>query len=217
MAGRILIAALVALAGACGNEPPSPTPDGGVSELMPLRVGNRWEYRVTSSGGTVSQKIQSVTGTVAIGDVAAFRLLTERAGERETESVQGVVGGVLVRFSETGYRAGTTIERLRYEPPAVRIDSNHVRAGEQYQTQHKKITLDAGGNVLSSVDVFHTFTVEADAETVDVPAGRFTAVRVRRESSDSSVKTYWYAPGLGKVKETGGQTEELSKMTPGGS
>ena len=29
------------------------------------------------------------------------------------------------------------------------------------------------------------------------------------KAGGSNLKTYWYVPGVGKVKETGGQTEEL--------
>jgi hypothetical protein len=29
------------------------------------------------------------------------------------------------------------------------------------------------------------------------------------KSTATGSKTYWYVPGVGKVKETGGQTEEL--------
>ena len=34
-----------------------------------------------------------------------------------------------------------------------------------------------------------------------MPAGTFSCVRVRRVDDDNGVKTYWYAAGVGKVKE----------------
>jgi hypothetical protein len=49
---------------------------------------------------------------------------------------------------------------------------------------------------------------------VAVPAGTFCALRVRRVTSTTlggSDKTYWFARGVGKVKEEGGnQREELT-------
>jgi hypothetical protein len=52
-------------------------------------------------------------------------------------------------------------------------------------------------------------------EPVTVPAGTFNCLRVRRRASqqDGSDKTYWFAKGVGKVKEVGGQTEELTSVT----
>jgi hypothetical protein len=44
-----------------------------------------------------------------------------------------------------------------------------------------------------------------------VPAGTFDAVLLRKVSNASSEKNYWYARGVGKVKETGAQTEELTE------
>jgi hypothetical protein len=48
---------------------------------------------------------------------------------------------------------------------------------------------------------------------VTVPAGTFTTVHVQRVSGSGSTKQkdYWFAKGVGKVKETGGgqQNEEL--------
>ena len=35
------------------------------------------------------------------------------------------------------------------------------------------------------------------------------AATVFQKAGGDSVKTYWYAPGVGKIKEAGSQTEEL--------
>ena len=37
----------------------------------------------------------------------------------------------------------------------------------------------------------------------------FRAVRVRRDTAGGPSKTFWYVAGVGKVREVGGQTEEL--------
>jgi hypothetical protein len=44
---------------------------------------------------------------------------------------------------------------------------------------------------------------------VTVPAGTFTAIYLQKASGGGTTKTYWYVPGVGKVKEDGGQLEEL--------
>ena len=51
---------------------------------------------------------------------------------------------------------------------------------------------------------------------VTVPAGTFSTIRLRRQvlvgagGGEGADKTFWFAEGIGKIKETGGQTEELS-------
>jgi len=45
-------------------------------------------------------------------------------------------------------------------------------------------------------------------EAVDVPKGHF-AHAVHLQKTGGSTKEYWYVRGVGKVRETGGQTEEL--------
>jgi hypothetical protein len=52
-------------------------------------------------------------------------------------------------------------------------------------------------------------------ESVTVPAGTFEALVLRKVSGASdgaNEKHYWYVPGVGKVKETGSQTEELTEF-----
>ena len=51
--------------------------------------------------------------------------------------------------------------------------------------------------------------MRAVGESVTVPAGTFTDTVVLEKIGGSVLKTYWFARGVGKVKETGGQTEEL--------
>jgi len=46
-------------------------------------------------------------------------------------------------------------------------------------------------------------------QTVTVPAGTFDNAIVLARTSDGSEKFYWFVAGVGKVKEEGGQTEEL--------
>ena len=57
-------------------------------------------------------------------------------------------------------------------------------------------------------------------EMVDVPAGRFRAIKIERaESTDGmalGTTTYWYSPGLGCIKVTGRSPDRaLKSFTPG--
>jgi hypothetical protein len=64
----------------------------------------------------------------------------------------------------------------------------------------------------------HQFDVEAVGEEVTVPAGTFTAVRIRRSDPvDGSYRQYWYVQGTGKVRELedNGDSEELASFGGG--
>jgi hypothetical protein len=195
---------------ACGGEgavDPAPS-------LFPLAVGRRWVYRVTERDGAVEEKVQTVTGTTSEGGALAYRLVTARGGD-ETRSVQRVdEGGRLVRLREEVLEGGAVIERLRFVPAALRLDLVRTAQGISYDSAHVEERLDAGGAVVGTVSKALRFEVEAVDERVVVPAGEFRALRLRREGESGVVKTFWYAFGVGKVKESGGQTEELVRVEP---
>ena len=48
-----------------------------------------------------------------------------------------------------------------------------------------------------------------------VPAGTFTCLHLHKVGTDDSTaqKDYWFARGVGKIKESGGQTEELASYS----
>jgi hypothetical protein len=52
------------------------------------------------------------------------------------------------------------------------------------------------------------WSVVAESELVTVPAGQFAAL-VLMKGDAATGKKYWYVRDVGKVKETGAQTEEL--------
>ncbi len=192
---------------ACGGDPPVVPPANPA--LIPMGLGHHWTYRVTSSDGQVTVKEQTVTGTVASSRGTAFVVLTEKRNSKGTRAVQVVEEGRLLRLSEETLE-GTLVEaRLQFEPYDLRIDSSKINLGDTYEDAHQENVLDASGNILETLPIRQVFTVEATGELVSVPAGTFECVKIRRKDEDGGEKLFWYAPGLGKVKEAGGQTEEL--------
>ncbi len=206
----------LALLVACGSETTNPGTDAGVSlPLLPIAVGNTWTYRVVE-GSEVSTKTQTVVEATTFEGKPGYLLETRKGLIREVQSIQAEVDGVLVRYEEKNFKNGELNEWDRYEPSMVRIDSNQLTEGLVYQTEHVKVSIDPDTAIeVSRVTVQNRFTVEETADLVEVPAGRFTAIRVKRQDLADlgrGFKTYWYVPGLGKVKETGGQTEELQSV-----
>jgi hypothetical protein len=195
------------LAAACGTE--APMPPGETKSLFPISVGNRWTYVVDS--GAKPEKTQSVTGTIAVDGRAAYVLETLAGDFKRVVSHQALDGDKLVRAREKTYNGNFLIEDLRFTPWALRVDLGATELGATYQSVHTEEVLDANGEVVPpTIMKTQTFFVEAVDDTINVPAGMFRCVRVRRDTTGGPSKTFWFAPGVGKVRETGGQTEDLS-------
>lgn len=197
---------------ACGTaEPPVPADP---KSLFPVAVGNRWEFVVSEAGSPDSLKVQSITGTAGSG----FNFETQR-GAAKTVSVQRLDGTKLVRVSEVSYDGPTVVERLTFTPPALRVETANPKLGDTYETDHTENHVDEDGNVIGlGARKLESFIVEAIDEAITVPAGTFVCVRLRRTTVGGASKTFWYAPGIGKIREVGGQTESLkshSLVDPG--
>jgi hypothetical protein len=192
--------AFLALAAACGTEPPTAMT---TETIFPIAVGNRWEYRLQDTDGEIGTKIQTVTSTTEGG----FVFKTVR-GDRETYSVQQVdAEGRLVRISEHSTFLGEVVEKMTFTPHDIRVDVDSIELGGTYSQTYLEDHDPSDGIV--DVEKTQTFTVDAVDELITVPAGSFRTVRIRRNTVNGVIKIYWYAIGVGKVKEAGGQLEEL--------
>ena len=79
---------------------------------------------------------------------------------------------------------------------------------------------DAGYDVPDGGTVFRGMRTSSRPEWVDVPAGRFRATPVHEvramNGAEEERVTYWYAPGVGEVKEVSGtHLRVLKSFTPG--
>jgi hypothetical protein len=218
---------LVLASSACGSLDPKPdtTPeDAGTPArvLLPLETGNRFTYRVTD-GDAVETKIQTVGELEPVGgsgphaDIMAFRVTTTRGvdGTNETVSFQGYAGSRVVRYREQAYNATTgdlDIEE-HWHPYKLRVDQaeEYLEDGATFLETYDETKL-VPGEEPTTASRSDRWTVLAASETVTVPAGTFEALKVNRvSSSQGAVKTYWFVENVGKVKEEGGQLEELER------
>ncbi|WP_164002496.1 hypothetical protein [Pyxidicoccus caerfyrddinensis] len=205
----------------CG-ESAVPTDDGGEEALgsgplLPWKAGNRWTYQVTEDG-QVSEKettvgeLEPVGGTGASRDVLANRVVTRKGVNDQTVSWQVLSGERVVRYREQSFRASTGALEMeeQWDPPKLHLDETpeHVVVGASWLEIYEETKLPTDGET-STETARDRWTVIADGESVTVPAGTFRAL-VLRKAGGSTSKTYWYVRGIGKVKEIGGQTEELA-------
>ncbi len=223
------ISALAALAlaalGSCGSEAASApdTGDPGLGRYLPLTLGASWTWRVTPSTGDAFDKVSTVEAFEDVGGakagVMAFRVRT--AGKDGTTiSWQEDTGSQVLRHREQSFSAnGSMTSDQIYMPYKLRVDESaaHMAAGATFAENYTEVDTNPATGVIKTKTKAQTWTVEAVNEQLTVPAGTFVCVRLRRVGTDASAsdKQYWFARGVGKIKEAGGQTEELAAFTPG--
>jgi hypothetical protein len=213
----------VLLAAGCGGSVAPPDDGSGVElgtgPLLPWKVGNRWTYRVTDDGQssvkeTTVGELELVGGSGAQREVMANKVITLKGANDQTLSWQGVSDARVVRYREQSVDASTGDVEIeeQWDPPKLHVDEapEHVVVGASWLETYEETKLPVRGG-LSTATARDLWTVIADGESVTVPAGTFQAL-VLRKSGGSTTKTYWYVRGIGKVKEAGGQTEELTSF-----
>jgi hypothetical protein len=196
-----------------------PDGGGGGSELryFPMTEGASWTYQVVDLGtGASSLKTQTVEAYEDIGGQKAgtmgFRLHTDKDGGY-TLSWQEDTGSAIVRHREQSFTAGGAQETDEfYLPYKMRLDESdaHVLVDATYSYTYSEQIFDLTASSNTTNDKTEAWTVEAVDEEITVPAGTFTTLRVFRNNDGTGVeKTYWFARGVGKVKEEGGGQREL--------
>jgi hypothetical protein len=219
---KLLLAALL-IAG-CGSQDPSANAtDAGTSTsnepLLPWKTGNTWTYQVTESTGDVGIKVNTIGAEEPIGGSGPFKdklalkvVTTKRGGADETISWQQREGDRVLRYREQAFSATTGMLELEehWDPYKLRVDSTaeHTVAGFTWLEEYKETKLPVGDTARTSTN-YDRWVVRAVGESITVPAGTFTDTVVLEKIGGDVLKTYWFARGVGKVKETGGQTEEL--------
>lgn len=205
-----------------GDDKPAP-PKGHTGSLfdpnkplMPWKEGNTWTYRVLAAGVETMKTVtvgpqEPVGGDGPHRDTIAFKVITTKGVNDRTVSWRAVMGPLIVRYREQSFSA-TTGELKQDEywvPYKLYVDRSEERmaAGASWAEEYEETKIAVGLPTVTAVRR-DQWVVDSPNEEVTVPAGTFRAV-VLQKAGGTSVKTYWYVPGIGKVKETGGQTEEL--------
>lgn len=212
----LALAALVALA-ACG-----PVQPAGTGRYLPLKVGASWTYKITDTTAGTSSKKTSVEALEDVGGAKAgtmaFRVRTEDTGGYSLGWQQDT-GSETVRHHDQQFdTAGKQLNESWYTPSKLRLDETdaHLKQGVTWNDTYTEKNTDNTTNTTTTVSKTETWTVESADELLTVPAGTFHALRLHRTGTTAgqSDKRYWYARGVGKLKETGGtRTEELQSFT----
>lgn len=215
------------LAGGCVEDASSTAAEGGSNPLtgpiLPWKVGNSWTYRVTDDG-VVSGKVNAIEAEEAVGgtgphkDQLAYRVVTlKEDGTDQTISWQAPLNdedSTIVRYREQSFDGADGAVELEehWDPYKLHIDGSaaHSEADATWLEEYSETKLPNDGTAASTSTEHDRWTVDQADATVTVPAGTFQHAIVFTKAGGEDLKTYWYVRGIGKVKETGSQTEELA-------
>jgi hypothetical protein len=221
----------IALLVGCGSTDPS-TPDGGgggggdggnggcrlaVGPLLPWKVGHKWTYKVTQLG-VDSQKITTIEPLEPVGGTGpnsakmANRVVTKKGAADQTISWQAPDGDKVVRYREQSFSTTGQLElEEHWNPYKLHVDAtaDHMADGKAWTEEYQETKRPVGG-VEATTTAMDRWSVLAACEPIEVLGQSWNAIKLTKFGGD--LKTYWYVPGVGKVKETGGQTEELVKF-----
>ena len=205
-----------------GGESGGAKPEG---PLLPWAVGNSWTYRITkddevSLKTTTIGDLETVGGDGPNADVMAYHVTTAKGTDQNdhTESWQIPLADNpdrIVRYREQSFDASSgDLELDEYwDPEKLHIDGSAERTAEKgtnWLEQYAETKLPVGLSPTTH-DVRERWTVLDNDETLEVPAGTFEHSIHFQKVGSSSSKEYWYLRGVGKLKETGSQTEELTE------
>jgi hypothetical protein len=218
--------------GSVSDGPDALSPSGecvATSTFNPLKVGNTWTYRVTGSVGLPWRKVVKAAASEMVGGrgpnatILAIRVDTlKRAGDRvmHWDGMENMPEGRLwVRYREQAFDRGRQDLEVEdwWSPHRLRIDETpeHMTAGAAWEETFTEFK-DEVGVSLRAAETKIQWQVLGANETVNVdpPSGPpkvyKNCLRVRHSSADGTRwKIFWFCCGIGKVKEIGGQFEEL--------
>lgn len=217
---------IVIVVGACGDDA-QVTDDGRMAtcdtpaaqRYLPLAIGASWTYDTSDEGAPNVVKTSMVEALEDVGDrkvgTTAYRIRTTKVGAGDVVSWQEDRCTSIVRHREQAFDANAVLLNDQfYVPGKLRVDeaTEHVVVGAAWSTAYTEVEVDpvVGTHTVSKTE---DWIVEAVDELVTVPAGTFSCLKVRKLTSGAADKTYWFASGIGKIKEEGEQVELLTSYT----
>jgi serine/threonine-protein kinase len=207
-----ILAGVAALARVHLQSPsPAPACDPLPGSYMPLRVGAWWRYRVINPATGQPDPVDKTITLDRHGEIGglkpgivAFRLFREDTNGVAHRWLRAHEGAVVWEHDEWFDRDGKLTRSTFYRSSRLRVDERCERRtkGARWTETYDAIHVDPVTGREKVVANAEDWVVEATDEVVTVPAGSFSCLRIRRRNPKSNTdSTYWFAPGVGKVKE----------------
>ncbi|HVV16046.1 MAG TPA: hypothetical protein VHH90_02490 [Polyangia bacterium] len=183
-------------------------PTTTTGRYQPLSVGASWIYQVTDTNNVAYTKTSDVTAFEDVGGAFAGTMTY-----KTSETVKSTTQYTWYQMTDTDVRrlhdqtldsSGAQSTDDWYTPYDLRIDETpeHLTPGAAWQLSYADAHTSAKKPAKTTM-ITENWSCDAVNETVTVPAGTFSAVRITRvdTASGGSAKTQWFVPGVGKVRE----------------
>ncbi|HEX2874429.1 MAG TPA: hypothetical protein VHP33_24410 [Polyangiaceae bacterium] len=213
--------ALVATGGDGSIEGPLPGA-GSAQSHFPLVSGATWTFHHTSVLDEPWDETDSVSETTYEGQ-PAFVLSDQEDAEGEQTHSTLIVDGTRVYRAYKEVAVGHVVAvTTTYEPAFLRYDEAWTENGlsvtlDDDWTQICVVASTASSCATGAVKVgttTHTYTVLDVDDELTVPAGTFRSVKLQRDNvSDPETKLFWFAAGVGKIREENPSTGAVSELT----
>ncbi len=187
---------------------------GGGDGYYPLVDGASWTYlhtRVDLTTWSETVTAQAVT----FAGAPAFDLVhsADPAGE-VTVSTVARMGSKAMRVHKEISTGGSVITKVDYDPGFLRFDGAWSQVGVPVDWIYNRDEFDGAGNPVSSGSREKIYTLEETSVSVTVPAGTFDCVQIHRLRPDTGEeRRYWFADGIGKVKDVNLTTGSKRELT----
>ena len=196
--------------------------DGGVviKDYSPLTAGSWWKYEDIDNPGTYHNDVLS--GPVPIpNDVkgrSAFLLTrthSDDAGDVHRTYVESK-NGLVVRYRKEWDKNGSPDQEKVYDPFFLELDMTQLKPKDAWKATFVRSDYDGTGALTAQKNKAYQYTVESTADPLTVKGKTLSCVKITRlDLMDGDSKTFWYAEGVGRVKEIGvtsGSEDEAQEM-----
>lgn len=229
----LLLPALIGIG--CGDQEPGQNDagaggDGGpgdTDDYYPLAVGDSWTYEEIEQGAAAVTLLYEITEETTktfehgLGEREVFAMQNTSPGTSTERRVQYIEddGVRAVRLSHDVFDdTGALTKRRDYVPGFLRFDRGRLEPGATWTEEVVEYSDSMDGSDVTQVTARYRYEIAGSAEPVTVEAGTFSCLHVRRIAiTDGEVKDYYWARGVGKVREitsgSPGKTEDLVAFT----
>lgn len=206
-----------------GGSIDGPIPDAGSQQShFPLVDGATWTYHHNNLLDEEWDETTSVSETRYEGQVAFILSDQEDAEGEQTHSTLVIDGTRVYRAYKEVEVADVVAVTTTYDPAFLRYDEAWTESGlsvtlDDDWTQTCVVASTASSCATGAVKVgttTHAYTVLDANEERTVPAGTFHSVLIQRDNvSDPETKLFWFAAGVGKIREENPSTGAVSELT----
>jgi hypothetical protein len=205
--------ALAALSFACGQEPPLDRPP--LAPYHPLADGAWWDYQH-------ADWVERVTLTATDLDGESAFVMTDSPNPKDKVRSDAALverDGRVLRVFKQEYlvepnAAAVLKSSVAYGVGFTRFDENWAQqaVGFKETPEYERVETPAGGAAKLPEARRHSFEILSLSEQVSTPVGNFDCIKIRRtkdwqaeeegvDASDAQPKVFWFARGVGKVRE----------------